>query len=146
MNDGGRATERGRHEDASKNHGSRGGRGVNSPSDPAAPGLPRDGDSPVFRAPWEAQAFALAVALHERGAFTWKEWAATLAEMIAEAAARGEPDTGERYYEHWLAALERIAAAKRLVDGAGLDRRRRQWEDAARRTPHGQPIVLESDA
>jgi nitrile hydratase accessory protein len=118
---------------------------VTSPPDPAPPGLPRDGDGPVFRAPWEAQAFALAVSLHERGAFTWKEWAAMLADVIAEARARGDPDTGERYYEHWLAALERIATAKRLVDDAGLDRRRLQWEDAARRTPHGRPIVLSPD-
>jgi len=44
--------------------------------------LPRDDDGPVFREPWEAQAFAMALALHERGLFTWKEWAATLAEEI----------------------------------------------------------------
>ena len=98
--------------------------------------------NPVFNAPWEAQAFAMAVALHEGGAFTWKEWASTLADVIAEAKARGEPDTGERYYEHWLTALERIAARKSLVTDAALERRRHEWEEAARRTPHGQPIEL----
>jgi len=96
----------------------------------------------VFAAPWEAQAFAMAVALHERGAFTWKEWSATLAEVIAEVKARGERDTGERYYEHWLTALERIAARKALVTPAALERRRHEWEEAARRTPHGKPIEL----
>jgi nitrile hydratase accessory protein len=106
------------------------------------PDVPRDADGPVFAAPWQAQAFALALALHERGAFTWKEWAATLAEVIAEVRARGEADTGERYYEHWLAALERITSRKQLVDAVGLGQRRDAWEDAARRTPHGQPIVL----
>jgi nitrile hydratase accessory protein len=111
----------------------------------AVAGAPHDGAEPVFNAPWEAQAFALAVALSERGAFTWKEWAATLAEVIGEARARGESDTGERYYEHWLAALERIVARIGLVDDALLERRRRQWRAAARRTPHGQPIVLLPD-
>ncbi len=106
---------------------------------------PRDGAGPVFNAPWEAQAFALAVALSERGAFTWKEWAATLAQVIGEARARGDPDTGERYYEHWLAALERIVARIGLVDDARLELRRRQWRAAARRTPHGEPIVLRPD-
>jgi nitrile hydratase accessory protein len=108
----------------------------------ALPGFPRDAEGLVFAAPWEAQAFALTLSLHERGAFSWKEWAATLAEVIAEVRMRGEPDTGERYYEHWLAALECIATRKRLVDGDGLLTRRAQWEDAARHTPHGQPIVL----
>ena len=98
--------------------------------------------NPVFNAPWEAQAFAMAVALYERGAFTWKEWASTLAEVVAEVKARGETDTGERYYEHWLTALERIAARKSLVTDAALERRRHDWEEAARRTPHGQPIEL----
>ena len=106
---------------------------------------PRDAGGPVFHAPWEAQAFALAVSLSERGAFTWKEWAATLAEVIAEAPARGEADTGERYYEHWLDALELIVARKALVDDARLEARRRQWREAAARTPHGQPIVLAPD-
>ncbi len=106
------------------------------------PGLPRDDDGPVFKAPWEAQAFAMAVALHERGAFTWKEWAATLAEVIAEVRERGEADDGSEYYRHWMTALERIAARKALVTEDSLYRRRDEWDEAARHTPHGQPIVL----
>ena len=106
------------------------------------PALPRDDARPVFNAPWEAQAFAMAVALHERGAFSWKEWAHTLATVIEEAAQRGEPDTGEDYYRHWLAALERIVAEQRLVTDALLQERRAAWEDAARHTPHGRPIEL----
>jgi nitrile hydratase accessory protein len=105
-------------------------------------GMPRDADGPVFGAPWQAQAFALTLSLHERGAFTWKEWAATLGEVIAEVRSRGDADTGERYYEHWLTALERIATRKGLVDDIRLLRRRDEWADAARNTPHGQPIVL----
>jgi nitrile hydratase accessory protein len=104
------------------------------------PGLPCDTGGPVFNAPWEAQAFAMALALHERGQFSWKEWAQTLADVIAEVRQRGEADTGEHYYRHWQTALERIVAGKGLVSDALLQQRRQQWDEAARRTPHGQPI------
>ncbi|MBK7473225.1 MAG: nitrile hydratase accessory protein [Betaproteobacteria bacterium] len=82
--------------------------------DPAAcPGLPRDdADEPVFRAPWEAHAFALVVQLHERGLFTWPEWAAALSAQIRAAQAAGDADLGDTYYRHWLAALEALVAAK----------------------------------
>ena len=106
------------------------------------PGLPRDGDEPVFNAPWEAQAFAITLALHERGEFSWSEWCATLAAVIGEVKLRGEADTGADYYRHWLTALERIAGQKGFVTEASLRQRREQWEAAAHRTPHGQPIQL----
>ena len=108
----------------------------------ALPAIPRDGEGPVFRAPWEAQAFAMAVMLHERGHFTWKEWAARLADEIAAANARGESDDGTRYYSFWLAALEKLVAAKRLVLADELAERKDEWDHAARATPHGQPIEL----
>ncbi len=108
----------------------------------ALPALPRDDDGPVFNAPWEAQAFAMAVKLHERGIFTWSEWAAALASELAAAVARGEPDDGTHYYEHWLAALEKLVAQKRIVSALELDRRTDEWDAAARATPHGKPIVL----
>lgn len=99
-------------------------------------------EEPVFAAPWEAQAFALAVALHARGAFTWNEWTQALAAVIAEAGVRGEQDDGRRYYEHWLTALERVSAEKGMLSEPALHERRHEWEEAARRTPHGQPIEL----
>lgn len=108
----------------------------------ALPAIPRDREGPVFRAPWEAQAFAMAVLLHERGLFTWTEWAAHLAEEIEAAGARGEDDDGARYYHHWLAALEKLVADKRIVPADELRLRREAWERAARATPHGKPIVL----
>jgi nitrile hydratase accessory protein len=108
----------------------------------ALPGLPRDDDGPVFREPWEAQAFALAVALHERGLFTWPEWADVLAHEIERAQAAGDPDTGETYYRHWLAALERIVVAKGATDLHVLNRHADAWGRAADRTPHGTPIEL----
>jgi nitrile hydratase accessory protein len=114
-----------------------------SPADLGAlPAIPRDDEGPVFRAPWEAQAFAMAVMLHERGHFAWTEWAARLAAEIAAARDRGEPDDGTRYYHHWLAALEQLVADKRIVLADELAARREAWEEAARHTPHGQPIVL----
>jgi nitrile hydratase accessory protein len=108
----------------------------------AVPGIPRDAEGPVFREPWEAQAFAMAVALHARGLFTWPEWAATLAQEIKRAQAAGDPDTGETYYRHWLNALERIVSVKGLADSEILARYRDAWDRAAGRTPHGAPIAL----
>jgi nitrile hydratase accessory protein len=105
-------------------------------------GIPHNDEGPVFREPWEAQAFALALSLNERGVFTWKEWAATLGEEIKKAQAAGDPDTGETYYHHWLATLERIVAAKGLTDPGTLARTRDAWEHACARTPHGTPIEL----
>ena len=99
-------------------------------------------DAPVFREPWEAEAFALAVKLHEAGVFTWPEWAAALAEEIKRAQAAGDPDQGDTYYRHWLAALERLVAGKHLSDQAELARYRDAWKRAADRTPHGSPIQL----
>jgi len=108
----------------------------------SVPGIPRHAEGPVFREPWEAQAFALALSLNERGLFTWEEWAATLGAEIKKAQAAGDPDTGETYYRHWLATLERIVAAKGLTDAATLARTRDAWERACERTPHGTPIEL----
>jgi nitrile hydratase accessory protein len=104
--------------------------------------IPRNAEGPVFREPWEAQAFALAVSLHERGAFTWTEWATTLGEEIKKAQVAGDPDTGETYYHHWLNTLERIVAAKGLTDAQQLARTRDAWEHACERTSHGTPIEL----
>lgn len=111
----------------------------------AVPGIPRDADGPVFREPWEAQAFAMAVALHARGLFTWPEWAATLADEIKRAQAAGDPDTGETYYRHWLATLERLIAEKGVTTSETLHRYRDAWDHAADRTPHGSPIVLQPE-
>jgi len=113
--------------------------------DPATPSVAdtrRNDKEPVFREPWQAQAFALALALNERGLFTWRQWAAVLGDEIRKAQAAGDPDTGETYYRHWVAALESLAAAKGLADAATLSRTREAWRRAAARTPHGTPIEL----
>ena len=108
----------------------------------AVPSIPRDNDGPVFREPWEAQAFAMALALHGSGLFTWNEWAAALADEIKRAQAAGDPDTGETYYRHWLATLEGLIAAKGVASSETQHRYRDAWDHAADRTPHGLPIEL----
>ncbi len=109
----------------------------------ALPALPCDDAGPVFKAPWEAQAFAMTLALYERGLFTWTEWATCLNQAIRDAQAAGDSDRGDTYYRHWLTALERISTIKGLVADDSLVHRRDAWDRAARRTPHGQPIELE---
>jgi nitrile hydratase accessory protein len=109
------------------------------------PAIPCDAEGPVFREPWEAQAFAMALALHERGLFTWPEWAARLGSEIKRAQTAGDPDLGDTYYRHWLATLEALIAEKGVTDTANLTRYARAWERAAARTPHGTPIELSSE-
>ena len=102
------------------------------------PGIPRDDEGPVFREPWEAEAFALAVSLHERGMFTWPEWSEALGAEIKRA-------PGEDYYRSWLAALERLVAEKQLTDTTTLSRYADAWGRAAERTRHGTPIELRAE-
>ena len=109
----------------------------------ALPGQPLAGAEPVFREPWEAHAFALAVSLHRQGLFTWPEWAAALAAQIKHAQQAGDADLGDTYYHHWLAALEALVAAKGASSAIELARYRDAWDRAADRTPHGRPIELQ---
>jgi nitrile hydratase accessory protein len=106
-----------------------------------APSIPRDAEGPVFREPWEAHAFAMTLALHERGVFTWTEWTATLAAEISATQATGGADPG--YYQHWLAALERLIVGRGVATMRVLEHYRDAWKAAAARTPHGQPITLQ---
>jgi nitrile hydratase accessory protein len=103
----------------------------------------RDVGSPVFREPWEAQAFAMTLLLHQRNLFSWHEWAEALAAQIATAQSAGDADLGDTYYRHWLAALEALVAAKGASSGEELRSYQKAWEHAAERTPHGQPIDLQ---
>ena len=105
-------------------------------------GLPVEDDSPVFREPWEAQAFGMALALYERGLFTWDEWAQALSEQILAAQAQGDPDLGNTYYRHWLAAIEALVSVKGVISPEELGRYQQAWHHAADRVRHGQPIEL----
>jgi nitrile hydratase accessory protein len=111
----------------------------------AIPSIPSDANGGVFREPWEAHAFAMAVALHDRGLFAWTEWAAKLSEEIKRAQAAGDPDTGETYYRHWLATLERIVAEQGVTTSQALAQHYDAWDRAAHRTPHGKPIELRAE-
>ena len=115
------------------------------PSREELPSLPRDEEGPVFKEPWEAQAFAMTLRLYEGGHFTWPEWAACLAEEIEAAQQAGDPDLGDTYYQHWLKALEKIVARKGLLSAEELSRRKDAWDRAAHATPHGEPIELGPD-
>ena len=111
----------------------------------AIPSIPRDRNGPVFREPWEAHAFAMALALHDRGLFAWSEWSVKLGEEIKKAQAAGDPDTGETYYRHWLATLERIVSEKGVTTSKVLAQHYDAWGRAAHRTPHGTPIELKAE-
>lgn len=101
-------------------------------------------EEPAFAEPWEARAFAMVVSLHERGLYTWAEWADALGARIKAAEAVGAPDSGDSYYRHWLGALEDLLASKG-IGSAETARWRAAWQHAANRTPHGAPIELRAD-
>jgi nitrile hydratase accessory protein len=107
--------------------------------------IARDGDGPVFREPWEAQAFAMVVALHEAGLFGWSEWTAALSREIAAASWSSDHDPDDSYYRCWLTALERLVVEKGAASRAALASRRAAWARAAQATPHGEPILLAND-
>jgi nitrile hydratase accessory protein len=81
--------------------------------------------------------------LHEKGVFTWPEWATALTHEIRQAQALGDPDDGHHYYQHWLNALERMVIDRQLGTPDQIHELEHAWEDAAARTPHGQAIVLD---
>ena len=103
---------------------------------------PVDDGAPVFAAPWEASAFALAVRLSGEGYFTWHEWTAALSEEIRAAQRDGDPDLGDTYYKHWLLALERLCRAHGLVSQEEASDRKDAWRGAYLDTPHGKPVEL----
>jgi nitrile hydratase accessory protein len=105
-------------------------------------GLGKTAAPAVFAAPWEAQAFAMAVALHAKGLFTWTEWAEALSGEISRAQKYGDPDTGQKYYQHWLAALEKLVVSKGVTSAGMLGILREQWDVAARETAHEEPVLL----
>jgi len=111
---------------------------LSGPEFEALPGLPQDRGGPVFAEPWQAQAFALAVSLHQAGAFSWGEWAQALSKELQKDPA----DDGSRYFQHWLAALENLVTGKQIASADALRSRKSDWAEAYRRTPHGKPVEL----
>lgn len=113
---------------------------------PPLASIPRDGEGPVFREPWEAQAFALVVQLHQQGQFTWTEWAASLSAQIRAVRELGVTDSGTDYYRHWLAALESLLATKGLVDETQLHARRKyllaHWPSGHDHVARREPVAV----
>ncbi len=112
------------------------------PHHPQMPRIPQDGDRPVFNEPWEAQAFAMTLSLYDQGHFEWSEWVDYLSAEIAAAKAAGDPDLGDRYYHHWLGALEKLTAAKGLTTVTELSSRKEEWREADHHRDFGAPIEL----
>ena len=106
------------------------------------PSIAMANDAPVFAEPWQAEAFAMTVALNERGLFSWAEWAAALSAEVKKPNAAAD---GSDYYDCWLRALEKLLAAKGLAPSGDVDRLAAAWQRAAHATPHGKPILLEND-
>ena len=109
---------------------------------PLPPSTAQQAHASPFAEPWQAQAFAMTVLLHQRGLFTWPEWAAALTAQIRSAQAKGDADDGSRYYQHWVDALEQLVIERGVGTPGQIHALEHAWEDAAERTPHGQPIVL----
>ena len=115
-----------------------------SVTDLKMPVLEKNHEGPVFKEPWQAQAFAMAVTLSEAGLFSWQEWSSELVARIQSRQKKGDPDDGETYYQHWLETLEKMLSRKNLIEHADLLMRISEWEEAYLKTPHGQPVQLES--
>ncbi|WP_164744566.1 nitrile hydratase accessory protein [Nioella ostreopsis] len=108
---------------------------------PENPLAPRD---PVFDEAWQAQVLAIADTMVQAGRFTATDWAETLGAELRAAEAAGKPDTTGTYYEAALSALERLTTEATDITGADLSARKATWTRAYERTPHGQPVLLDS--
>ena len=80
----------------------------------------------------------MVVALHERGLFSWSQWAAALSTQV-------KAPGGDNYYAAWLAALENLLVSLNVTATTDVDLLTEAWLRAAHATPHGQPILLEND-
>ncbi len=103
-----------------------------------------DGD-PVFDEAWQAEALAIADTLVRGGLFSAAQWSEALGEALAAAESAARPDNQQTYYQCVLEALEKLVAANSDIDREAMLGKRRDWEQAYRSTPHGQPVRLDGD-
>eukprot|EP01032_Pedospumella_encystans_P009642 gene9642-11334_t len=96
----------------------------------------------VFEEPWQAHAFAITLQLHDKGVFTWPEWATALTHEIRAGQVRGEADDGSLYYTHWLNALEQLVIERQLGTPEQIHELEHAWAEAAERTPKRCPMNL----
>ena len=103
-----------------------------------------DGE-PAFDEPWQAQVLAIADTLVQSGLFSAGEWSAALGAELSRVQKEGDDDNQETYYRCALNALEGLVAGNSDIDLRAMTRKREDWERAYRVTPHGQPVVLDSE-
>lgn len=106
---------------------------MQAPDDPLAP------LGHTFAEPWHAQVLATAQSLIRAGHLDANDWAKALGAALETAQTSGAPDTDDTYYLAALSALESVSP----IDTDALAARKSAWEEAYRRTPHGQPVVLD---
>lgn len=103
--------------------------------------LPQTGAT-VFEQPWQAQAFALIVHLHQAGFFPWSDWVQTFSEVIARSPARQDESINDAYYRQWTTAMEQLVAQLGFTEVASITHRADEWRQAYLNTPHGEPVAL----
>lgn len=99
-------------------------------------------EAPAFSEPWQAQAFALAVALQDAGVIDRAQWTKAFSEAIAAAEASGGVIDAERYHRLWVETLEALSVAQAGLSPRRIGETQEAWAQAYRRTPHGQPVEL----
>lgn len=100
---------------------------------------------PAFDEPWQAEALAIADSLVKNGLFSAGAWSEALGAALAEAESSGAADNQSTYYQCVLSALEGLVAEHSEIDRQAMSGKRRDWEQAYRSTPHGQPVKLKTD-
>ena len=108
----------------------------------SSPGLPKSAEGdPVFAEPWQAQAFAMTVRLHQQGVFSWAEWATALSREVHRPGRAGD---GADYFDCWVAALSTLLSETGVASEAEQAALSERWSRAVEATPHGNPIRLEN--
>ena len=98
--------------------------------------VPRKNGELVFQTPWESHAFAMAVALCERGLFTWDEFRAHLIAEIGRWERENPQGSEYQYYERWVAALGKLLLERGVCDLGEIEKQEH----------HEQEVQLEGAA
>ncbi len=98
---------------------------------------------PGFDEPWQAQLFALTVALSDAGHFTWPDWTQAFGATLKRHGAADALDGSADYHAAWLETLETLLDHTGLAPLAETRLIKDGWTAAYLSTPHGQPVKLE---
>lgn len=97
-------------------------------------------DAPPFEEPWQAQLFALTVALNEAGHLPWPEWA----QAFGRRRSQGVDDASD-YWPHWAETLSDEVTRRGIAGAEDIVALTMAWTRAAHATPHGVAVTLEND-